>query len=337
MVCSITAVAALNSTLAALDHWLYGRRVARVELAHSPLFILGHWRSGTTYLHELLIRDPAHTYPSTYQCFVPHHFVLSQRWLAPLTEMLLPRRRPMDNMAAGWNRPQEDEFALCNLGAPTPYLSMMFPDRGEVFPQYLDLRELSENELQAWRSQLLRFFQRLAFQDNRRIIVKSPPHTARVRTLLEMFPTAKFVHLVRDPYDLYASTVGLWKSLNEMQGVHVPRRQRWIDQYVLSALERMYAAFEQDRQLLGDAQLYELRYEDLVDDPLGQLRQLYSQLALGEFSRAEPAVQGYLAEVSNYRTNRHELTAETRRTVREHWSNYFEQYGYDVQSETVDV
>jgi len=337
MVCSVTAMGALNSTLAALDEWLYGRRIARVELAESPLFILGHWRSGTTFLHELLIRDPAHTYANTYQCFVPHHFVLSEWWLAPLTELLLPRRRPMDNMAAGWKRPQEDEFALCNLGVPTPYLSMMFPEQGKAYPEYFDLRDLSEGELQVWRNQLSRFFQRLAFRDNRRLIFKSPPHTARVRTLLEMFPTAKFVHLVRDPYDLYASTVGLWKSLNEVQGLQVSRQQRWVDQYVLDSLERMYAAFEQDRLLLGDAQLCELRYEDLVDDPLGQLRQVYSQLQLGEFSQAEAAIQGYLAEVKNYRTNHYELAEETRRTVRERWSNYFEQYGYDVQPETVDV
>src|SRR5262245_27448077 len=74
---SITAVTALNSGLAAIDHLLYRRRVAQVEISQSPLFILGHWRSGTTFLHELLIRDPEHTFPSTYQCFVPHHFVFT--------------------------------------------------------------------------------------------------------------------------------------------------------------------------------------------------------------------------------------------------------------------
>ena len=109
---------------------VYGRRIDAVKLAEPPVFILGHWRAGTTFLHELLIRDPAHTYATTYQCFAPHHFVLSEHLVTPWTGLFVPERRPMDNMAAGWDRPMEDEFALENLGVPTPYLSMMFPNRG---------------------------------------------------------------------------------------------------------------------------------------------------------------------------------------------------------------
>ena len=149
---SITGFSVINSTLATVDQLVYGRRVARVELAEPPLFILGHWRSGTTLLHELLIRDPEHTYATTYQCFAPHHFVLSEPWVTPWSAFLIPRRRPMDNMAAGWDRPQEDEFALGNLGIPSPYLSMMFPNRGAAFMDYLSLSDLTDSARRAWRS-----------------------------------------------------------------------------------------------------------------------------------------------------------------------------------------
>jgi len=328
---------AINSTLAAVDSVVYRQRISRVELSQPPLFILGHWRSGTTLLHELLIRDPEHTYPSTYQCFVPHHFLLTQKWFAPLTEKLLPKRRPMDNMAAGWQRPQEDEFALCNLGVPSPYRSMLFPCHGPTDGKYLDLQQLSESELQAWCFQLNRFFQRLTYRDARRIVVKSPPHTARVATLLKMFPQAKFVHLVRDPYDLYASTVLLWKSLNEVQGLQVPGDLQWIEDYVLDTFETMYKAFQKDRQLLDDNQLVELRYEDLVEDPMQRLGQVYAQLELGDFLRVESAAQHYLSEVQNYRPNQHELDEQQRHTVRQRWAPYFEQYGYDVQPERVGI
>ena len=33
----------------------------------------------------------------------------------------------------------------------------------------------------------------------KRIVLKSPAHTARVRVLLELFPKARFVHIIRDP------------------------------------------------------------------------------------------------------------------------------------------
>ena len=82
---------------------------------------LGHWRTGTTYLHELLIRDPRHSYPTTYQCLAPGHFLISEAWLPKVFFFFVPSRRPMDNMPAGWDRPQEDEFGLCLLGAPSPW------------------------------------------------------------------------------------------------------------------------------------------------------------------------------------------------------------------------
>lgn len=326
---SITAFSAGNSVAAAVDRAIYSRRIDQVELKEPPIFILGHWRAGTTFLHELLIRDPAHTYPTTYQCFAPHHFVLTDAWLTPWSSGLLPRRRPMDNMAAGWQRPQEDEFAMGNLGVPTPYLSMMYPKLGPVHEDYLDLRSLPEIARESWKQELLRFFRRITFRDERRIVVKSPPHTARVRTLLEMFPDAKFVHIVRDPYKLFLSTVNLWKSLNEVQRLHAIGDQSWIEDYVLRSHERMYSAFEEDRQLLCDRQLYELRYEDLVENPLDSLRDIYAELALGEFSRVESPVRQHLVDVKNYRSNRYELSDDLKFKVRERWAKYFERYEYE--------
>ncbi|MBD15500.1 MAG: sulfotransferase family protein [Planctomycetaceae bacterium] len=326
---SITFFSGCNSLAAILDNLIYGRRVSETEIKDPPIFILGHWRAGTTFLHELLIRDPAHTFPTTYQCFVPHHFVLTDKWLTPWTEKLLPSRRPMDNMAAGWQRPQEDEFALGIMGLPSPYLSMMFPQRGPVFSEYLDLQDVPLDEKKHWQQQLLKFFQRITFRDPRRIVVKSPPHTARVRALLELFPDAKFVHIVRNPCDLFMSTVNLWKSLNEVQRMQGLGEQEWVEEYVLDSLQRMYTAYENDRELLEDNQVVELRYEDLVENPLDRLRQVYEHLDLGAFTRVEKAAQAYLAEVKNYRRNHYELSAEKRQVIQDRWKDYFERYGYE--------
>ena len=325
---SITFVSLLNSLLAKLDAVLYTRRTSQVELPAPPIFILGHWRAGTTLLHELLILDAAHTFPNTYQCFVPHHFVLTEKWLAPLTQLLIPRRRPMDNMAAGWRRPQEDEFALCNLGVPSPYLTMLFPRRGAAHPEYLDLGSLSPGEQQAWGQALDQFFRRVTFCDPRRIVVKSPPHTARINTLLEIYPQAKFVHLVRDPFELFVSTVGLWRSLNEVQRMQAPSDEADIEEYVLATFERMYAAFERDRQRLDQDQIVELRYEDLVQNPLECMRKLYTELDLGDFTLVESAMQTHLASVKSYRPNRYQLTSEQRDRVAHRWKGYLDRYGY---------
>jgi hypothetical protein len=197
-----------------------------------------------------------------------------------------------------------------------------------VYPEYLSLREVPEADRAKWKHELLQFCKRAALRDNRRLVIKSPAHTARVRTLLELFPDAKFVHISRDPYALFRSTVGLWRSLNAEEGLQVVRDEHWVRPYVLDSLRRMYDAYLDDRDLLDANQLIELRYEDLVDDPKGQLRTIYERLDLGEFSRVESALDAHLTEVRNYRTNRHSMNDETRELIRGEWSRYFDEFGY---------
>ena len=329
MACAVTGFTAINSLLAGIDRAVYGRKVDAVELAQPPLFILGHWRSGTTFLHELMIRDPEHNYFTTYQCFTPHHFVLSQKWVVPCIGIFVPERRPMDNMAAGWERPMEDEFALQSLGVPTPYLSTMFPNRGEAYPEYLTLRDLTPRQRETWKHELLQFCKRVALRDTRRIVIKSPAHTARVKTLLEMFPDAKFIHIARDPYALYRSTLSLWRSLNSEEGLQAVRGDEWLQEFVLDSLERMYDAYLADRELLSENQLVELRYEELIEDPKSQLRGIYERLDLGDFGRVEGAIDDHLVEVKNYRPNRHTHDDATSENLRRRWSKYFKEFGYE--------
>jgi hypothetical protein len=311
---------------------MYGHRVRSTVLSAPPLFVLGHWRSGTTLLHELLILDPRHTYPTTYECFAPNHFLWTEWFLAPLTRWLLPKTRPMDNMATGWERPQEDEFALTNLGVRSPYLVWAFPNHGPVADEYLDLVELPKQDRERWKQVWREFVQRVALLRNRRIVLKSPTHTARLRTILEVFPEARFVHIVRDPLVLFSSTVRLWKSLSLVQGLQIPPEQStWIEGQVLDTFVRMYARFEQDRERVPPGRLIDVRYEELVADPVGQLRQIYEQLELGDFAQAEPAVSHYARQMREYRKNEYVLAPELADRVRHRWAPYFQRYGYAGQ------
>lgn len=328
MTAAITCFALFNSALSAVERSIYGRRIKAVKLADPPVFILGHWRAGTTFLHELLIRDPAHAYPTTYRCFAPSHFVLSERFVTPWAGMFIPDRRPMDNMAAGWDRPMEDEFALANLGSPSMYLSWMFPNRGPKDAASLSLHDLPAREQERWRQDLLGFVQRLTMMDGRRLVLKSPTHTARIRTLRDMFPGARFVHIARDPYALYRSTVALWRSLSAEEGLQVVRDHSWVGRSVLDALKRMYDAYFEDRELLSADELVELRYEELVEDPAAQVRLIYERLGLGDYARIEPELNAHLTAVKNYRTNRHSLDDEMAQEIRLEWQRYFEEFGY---------
>jgi omega-hydroxy-beta-dihydromenaquinone-9 sulfotransferase len=329
MAAAITGVSALNSFASVFDQLMYSHRVRHTKLAEPPLFVLGHWRSGTTLLHELLILDPRHTYPTTYECFVPHHFLWTEWWLTPWTRWVLPATRPMDDVETDWDRPQEDEFALCNLGVPSPYLVWAFPNHGPVYDDYLDLQTLSTKEREQWKQTWRTFVQRIATLRNRRIVLKSPTHTARIRTLLEVFPDARFVHIVRDPLVIFPSTVRLWKSLSQVQGLQVPNQvDAWLESNVLETFVRMYERFEQDRDLVPANRLVDVRYEDLVADPVGQMRRIYNEIELGDFRPVAPAVSAYAANIRGYRPNEYELPRETADRVRRSWAPYFQRYGY---------
>lgn len=324
----ITVVSGFNSLLAALDGLIFRARIDRARTPVAPIFILGHWRSGTTYLHELLTCDPALSYPTTYRCFAPHHFLLSERMLKRWLAFLLPKRRPMDDMQVGWEKPMEEEFALANLGVPSPYLSIMFPNRGPRHPDYLTLKSLDGTALASWKAQYLRFLKRLTYADARRLVLKSPTNTARVRTLLEMFPDAKFIHITRDPGELYASTLDMWRSLHREQGMHQSTDDRWLDDSVIDTLNRMYAAYLEDRQLLASSQLVEISYEELISDPRGQVEAIYRRLDLGEFSTIEGNLDAYLKTVRDYRPNKLPVEPRIRDLVREKWALYAKTFGY---------
>jgi hypothetical protein len=312
------------------EAWL-GRKIARTPIRYAPLFIIGHWRTGTTFLHELLILDERHTYPNTYECLEPNHFLLTERFITRWLYFLMPSRRPMDNMAAGWDRPQEDEFALCMMGVPSPYLTIAFPNRPPQYPEYLDLEGLSPRALAVWQRSFVRLLQRLTYKDPRRLILKSPPHTCRIKALLQLFPDARFVHIVRDPYVVFPSTVNLWKSLYQLHGLQRPTFAG-LDEYVFASFNRLYAGLEEGRKLVEPSHFYELRYEDLTRDPIGQLQALYEHLGLGGFEELRPRLEGYVASLAGYETNRYQLAPARREEITRRWGEVIRRYGYGLAS-----
>jgi hypothetical protein len=329
---------ALLLTVASLFHTLYrwlqwpwvGRRANRTKIEHEPLFVIGHWRAGTTLLHELMVLDERHTSPTTYECLVPNHFLSTEDFARRWLNFLLPAHRPMDNMLAGWDRPQEEEFALCNLGLPSPYLTIAFPNHGPQYEDYLTLEGLSPDELDRWKGALLTFLRQITYLRPKRIVLKSPPHTCRIKTLLEIFPQARFVHIVRDPFVLYASTYNLWRTLYRKHGLQRPTYEG-LEEHVLRTFERMYEKFEAERELINSNRFCEVQYEELVRDPIGCVRTIYETLDLGDFDTVLPALERYVAATQGYQTNKYELSEEARGQVAQRWSDFIRRYGYAPQ------
>lgn len=330
MVPIITAVSTGHTLIRFFEEMFFRHAVQRTRITEPPIFILGHWRSGTTLLHELLILDSRHAFPTTYQCLEPNHFILTERILTRLLGWLLPSRRPMDNMAAGWDRPQEDEFALCMLGQYSPYRTIAFPNRGPIDQDYLDLNRLTFNQRRRWKRALMGFLQKVTYKNPKRLVLKSPTHTARIPVLLDMFPQARFVHITRNPYVIFPSTVNLWKSLYRKHGLQNPTFAG-LEEHVFATFVRMYERFEEGRRLVPHGHFHELKYEDLVRDPMGELEKTYRVLGLGQFDDVRPRVQEYLDKTKGYETNKYELAPELKMEIGRRWGPIFQKFGYAIE------
>jgi len=321
-------IGVLNSIYGACETILNGRRIRAAEINPSPLFILGHWRSGTTHLHNLLSLDEHFTAPTAFQCFFPHHFLFTRIGVA-LFNWIAPDKRPMDNMAFSAHSPHEDEFAVVALSAVSPYMKILFPVTGDSGYSETDPTLLPTEALERWKNSLVLFMKKLTLSNPARIVLKSPPHLGRVSTLLEIFPRAQFVHIVRDPYRVYLSTRKLWADAFGPAHLQIPE-PKLVDEIILSWYVELFSLFERDRGLIPPGSLYEMKFEDLEAEPIRTLRGMYEGLGLTGFEPFEERLKVYLKSTADYEKNSYHISDADREKVKRMWGKNFERYGYPI-------
>ena len=320
----------VNSVLWRVSEAKFRGKAESVPLDKAPVFVMGHWRTGTTFMHDLFSEDPKLAYPTTYECFFPHHFLLTEDTLPKVMKVLLPKKRPQDDVPVGFERPQEEEFGMMMLGEGTPYLTHAWPRFGPAASDYLDFKGLSEAERNKWADAYLWFYKRLSLKHGgKTLVMKSPANAARLKLLTELFPQARFIYIARNPLHVFPSTVKLWRALYSTQGLHNPPcLDSWLDDYVLDMFARLTEAYEQDRKLIPEDRLVELRYEDLVKDPIGIMRDIYAKLGIGDFSEAEGPMRTYLEAQKEHRVSEYEMPPELKRKIVARLSPYIDRFGY---------
>ncbi|MDR1957454.1 MAG: sulfotransferase [Planctomycetaceae bacterium] len=323
----ISALSVFNSGLSVLQSLFYGKKIRETRLEHPPIFIIGHWRSGTTLLHEYIMRNSRFTCADTYSCFCPTHFLHTRHYLRPMTAFLIPKKRPMDNMATGFDHPQEDEFALCALGLGSPYLNIMYPNHPPIDMEYLTLKNLSDAEQNHWLDGLEYYLRCLTVAENKQIVLKSPPHTGRIAVILKRFPEAKFIHMHRNPYTLFASTFNLWIQLARVHGLQRPKGIG-LEERVFNQFETMYHSFAEDIELLKPGQFLETAYRDLISEPVPQLEKIYTKLAIPGFEEMRETLLPFAETQKNYRKNKFEMDPQLKDKITQRWSWYINRYGY---------
>ena len=295
-----------------------------------PVFIIGHWRSGTTHLHNLLTMDGAYHSPNTFQAAFPHIFLKSERWLAPLLDAIGPGKRLMDNMTMVMGSPQEEEIALAALGAPSSYLAIHFPKGNERYRQFVSLKDAAPTDVAAWKQAHRRYLGKLLakFGPQARLVLKSPANTARIPLLLELYPDARFIHSHRQPEETIRSTLHLSDARFRMtciQSLDELKRNR--DRYVLDAYEEMHRRWLADKSLIPPDRLLVLGFDELKQDPISCVEQVYS--FLGDATPDTDRIRQYLQSIKSYRQNRYDpLSEDMKAEIRKRMGFVFEEFGY---------
>lgn len=328
----VSAMSLGASAAGRLEDLRFGRQLASQEIDPEPLFLIGHWRSGTTHLHNLFGRVPDNTYPTVFQVIFPTSFLSLGNVVPRLTAGLMDETRSYDNVKHGWDEAAEDEIALAKLCGLSPYISFMFPDHAPKYERYIDFIEATAEERETWKEAFRYLLKKIMLQTGgKRVVVKSCTHTARIRLLLEMFPNAKFVHIHRHPYRVFASTLHMRSHTDWENFFQVPM-ENWEDERVRQTLllgQRMFDRVTEDRHLIPEGNLVELAYDDLVGNELEVVSKIYEQFGLPNWSSAERAITDYLDGVGDYKVNELKISAKHKKMVREYWASSFEAYGYD--------
>mmetsp|Transcript_26073 Transcript_26073/g.42614 ORF Transcript_26073/g.42614 Transcript_26073/m.42614 type:complete len:381 (-) Transcript_26073:49-1191(-) len=311
-----------------MDNILHHRSIEEITIDHAPMFIIGHWRSGTTYLHNIISKHPQMIYPTLHTTLNEDCYISGDSFLYNMLKPQLSHTRGFDNVAQGLLDPIEEEVALERFGPFSYYSTISFPSLHDEYKKYLTMQppQVATAEIEDWKRYYWRMVQKLLYYnqigEHRKLegnglspmlVLKSPPNTARIPLLLDMFPTAKFVFIHRNPLHVIPSSMTLRKYMRAKQNVgrDLPEQQ-WLelalDKYLV--LMKKYISDVDEHKVFANKpkQWIEIGYDELYSDPLQTIEKIGCELDMESLMCDE--IRSFVAN----ETKSHEKTTHSKLT-----------------------
>lgn len=324
-------VCRLLSTLAPIQDRRYEKLLAGKPLENDPVFILGHWRSGTTFMHNVFSCDKHFGYNTTYQTVFPHLMMWGQPFFKKNMSWLMPDKRPTDNMELAVDLPQEEEFALANMMPYTYYNFWFLPKyMQEYADKYLLFDGITPEELKVFEETFVKLIKISLWNTHgTQFLSKNPPHTGRVKELVKMFPHAKFIYLMRNPYTVFESTRSFFT--NTIQPLKLEDiSPDTLEENILSIYAKLYHKYEADKQFIPEGNLIEVKFEDYEKDAFGMTQHIYQQLNLPGWNESREAIEAYVGKKKGYKKNKYKYDDRTVKLVQEHWDFALKDWQYEL-------
>ncbi len=323
----------LRLPLVAIEKVKYAGAINRQTMEKPPVFLIGHWRSGTTHLHNLMSRDPQFGYLKFSETAMPQDMLGPKVRIArKLIDRALPEDRGFDKVRLTLDEPQEEEMALGNLNPIGYYGVYYFPSKmEEQRDRALFFDGCDSAEVERFRRNYKNLIRKVNYvKQGRQLLFKNPPSTTRMEMILQMYPDAKFVHMVRNPWEVYCSTRSHFPRVfnafawQDFQHADLPG-------YTLETYEKLMRRYleDRDRLQLPANQLVETTYEAVTADPLGEIGRIYDTLGLDSKAIGLTHIGEYLGGLDGYKRNVHTIDSSEAEQVKERWKFSFDAWGYD--------
>ncbi|RMH66217.1 MAG: sulfotransferase [Calditrichaeota bacterium] len=322
-----------NSYYCAREKKEFARAIRNVTVHSAPVFVLGHWRSGTSHLHRLLTLGEHFTYPTVFDIYSPHSFLYTEPMLRERMNRAESQMRPMDNMKIAYNDPGEDEFALAVMTLMSPLLAWVFPKQTAFYDRYLSFEDIPETEIALWREQFLHLLKKLTVRQNRPVILKSPQHTSRIKLIREMFPDARFIHIHRNPYTVYQSTVKLYEKTVAPMQISAPLSKTAMHEGIIRRYADMYKTFLEQKETIPSENFIEVSYEALDKQPEKVIESIFNHFQFDSFENYRPLLKNHLNDIGTYTKNVHKpIEQPWLEKINREWDFAFKAWQYDKES-----
>ena len=300
---------------------LFERRIQKHVLKDDPIFILGHWRSGTSHLQNLLHQDANFSTMTLYRMLFSDHFIWTESWLNPLLNRLSKTfgvRYSFQRTTLDFNLSGECDTALCAIGSSHAYTwAHLFPKRYHKWMQKQVFNDGGNLNLSDY-DYLIR---KLSFQEkNKRIIVKSPGDTARIQALLKQYPNASFIYLSRDSYEVYHSTMYLWEAIQRENSLQYLTKEA-VSELILWTYPHIMKNYERGKSFIPKGQLFEVSFEELHENSEKVLKSAYQQLSLGEFHPED--FKAFLTQNKAHQKAPYAKDVQLEQQLKSRWAKYF--------------
>jgi hypothetical protein len=322
-----------SSFFGMIEMIFYSRRISQTEINESPIFVLGHYRTGTTLLQKLLCCDSNFRTIQYKDVFTPGPAFLFPKITARIQRLIARvfriRNIFFNNMLLRIHDPgEEDLYMISGCSRYTTAWGFLFPrEIIKYFTKWTTFDSDKEKKqwIRAYRYHLKKITLR---KDLKPLILKSPPNIGRIKVLLEMFPDARFVFITRNPYQVYYSMQSLWTRVIERYFSLQKITEEEKSEIIFDLYSSLMNQYLKDRDSIPSDKLIEIRFEDLEKRPLDELRKIYRSLKIPDFESSVDRINQRLELEKGYLKNQYDYDEKTLDMISERWGDFIHEWNY---------